>query len=68
MRTIKASLRINKNGRLYCTAHQTYKVASPPRNGCKICWELFDKNIVQPSLDAMIEDLEKELKRRNTNE
>jgi hypothetical protein len=68
MKTVKASLRINKNGRLYCTAHQTYRVIIAPRNDCKICWELFDKNFVQPSLDSMIKDLEEEIKGKKANE
>lgn len=66
MRTIKASLKLNKNGRLFCTLRQTYKVSKPPINNCKICWEIFDKSVVQPTLDKMIEDLEKELRNRKT--
>ena len=64
MRTIKASLKINKNGRLFCTVHNTYKVSKLPVTNCKICWEIFDKSITQPFLDAAINDLEQELKFR----
>jgi hypothetical protein len=65
MRTIKASLKINKNGRLFCTKHQVYKVSRPPTTDCNICWTLFDQNKVQPILNKMIRDLENELKERH---
>jgi hypothetical protein len=42
MKTIKASLKINKNGRLFCALHKTYKVAKPPTTDCKICWVLYN--------------------------
>jgi hypothetical protein len=42
MKTIKASLKINKNGRLFCTVHRTYKVLRAPTVDCKICWVLYN--------------------------
>lgn len=64
MKTIKASLRLNKNGRLFCTRHNTYKVSKPPTNGCKICWTIYDKSVVQPWIDKAVEQLQEELRMR----
>lgn len=58
MKTIKASLRINKNGRLHCTVHHTSKVALAPKNGCKICWVLFEHTAKILTIDLMQEVLE----------
>jgi hypothetical protein len=57
MKTIKASLRINKNGRLFCTLHNTYKVIKPPRNGCKVCWTLYEQAQKQSVIDTLLENL-----------
>jgi hypothetical protein len=57
MKTVKASLRINKNGRLYCTLHQTHKVSVAPRNGCKICWMLFDNFSKQATIDNLVTEI-----------
>jgi hypothetical protein len=65
MKTVKASLRINKNGRLYCTLHQTYKVLRPPTGGCKVCWTLYDNLQKQSTIDKAIEALEEALKGQN---
>ena len=62
MKTIKASLRLNKNGRLYCTVHNTYKVPLAPRNGCKICWLLFEHSAKQETINYLVEVLEKKYK------
>ena len=53
MRTIKASLKINKNGRLFCTVHNTYRVSKPPKNDCKICWTLFEYSDKQATCDLL---------------
>ena len=55
MRNIKASLRLNKNGRLFCTVHNTYKVSKPPKNDCKICWTLYENAPKQTELDKFRE-------------
>lgn len=58
MRTIKASLKVNKNGRLFCTVHNTYKVSKQPKNDCKICWTLFENfSTKQATLDLLNEAL-----------
>jgi hypothetical protein len=62
MKTIKASLRLNKNGRLFCTLHNTYRVTKPPRNGCNVCWTLYDNTTKQFAIDAAVEAIAEALK------
>jgi hypothetical protein len=59
MKTIKASLKVNKNGRLYCALHKTYKVITPPTIDCTICWTIYEKSNEQVVLDILSEALKK---------
>lgn len=57
MRAIKASLKLNKNGRLYCTVHKTYKVSAPPKTDCKICWTIYENVAKQVSIDNLMTEI-----------
>ena len=62
MKTIKASLKMYKNGRLFCSLHKTYRVSSPPTNGCKICWSIYYSFVKQFLIDDLFK---KEVEKSN---
>ena len=61
MRTIKATLKANKNGRLFCTVHQTYKVIRPPTSDCKVCWILYNnlhkQQVVEEEVNRVLDEV-----------
>lgn len=57
MRTIKASLKVNKNGKLQCTKHQTYKVIKPPTSNCTICWILYNNLHKQKVVEECVTEI-----------
>jgi len=59
MKTIKASLKLNKNGRLFCSVHNTYRVVKPPKSNCKICWVLYNNSSKQDIIDYLTEILDR---------
>jgi hypothetical protein len=65
MRTIKASLKVNKNGRLYCALHKTYKIITQPTTDCTICWTIYEKSCEQIVLDILNDALVKGNKKHN---